>query len=171
MYVVLCLLFIIAGCRDGTVEGRFPVSCNVQACAGEWTGHIADASDQICADGWHVCSPAENGGNARDAVLVGTIDFVDGKNVDGCYAYNANNDFGKCRHLNCDESNANDMGAVGKKCNLKSGQKSCLNTGRIDLKGRACGFFKEGETDGLLCCKGSGADAALPPGPKSILLP
>eukprot|EP00118_Oscarella_pearsei_P025592 m.308428 g.308428 ORF g.308428 m.308428 type:complete len:337 (+) comp43981_c0_seq1:546-1556(+) len=142
-----------SGCKDGTTEGRFRISCHVQACAGRWSGDISGASSQLCAKGWHVCSPATDGGSVDDRLLLKTITFTEAQKPSGCFAYNAANDFGQCRHLNCDENSFNDMGSIGSTCNLKPTATSCLGTGRIDLKGRACGSFKAGETTGVLCCK------------------
>ena len=60
------------------------------ACAGRWQGHVKFASE-LCAPGWDVCNWK------TDGHVLSKISYTVGLSVEGCYAYNAAQDGGRCR--------------------------------------------------------------------------
>lgn len=77
-----------SGCRDGSTEG-FADHKDVHACKGKWEGHVKKGRS-LCQRGWRVCSP-------RDQASLRYISWIDIFDLQGCYAYNAENTRGKCK--------------------------------------------------------------------------
>ena len=78
---------------DGSREGMFERQ-DVAACTGVWQGHIQNSSS-LCAPGWRVCS-------WYDHHTLKSITWGEAMSVDGCYAYNAAQDGGRCRECRSD---------------------------------------------------------------------
>lgn len=77
-----------SGCRDGSTEG-FAIHKDVHACKGKWEGHVKKGRG-LCQRGWRICSP-------RDQASLKYISWLDIFDLQGCYAYNAENSRGKCK--------------------------------------------------------------------------
>ncbi|CAH1784934.1 unnamed protein product [Owenia fusiformis] len=132
-----------SGCADGTTEGLHE-NRDIQACSGVWYGHVKRAK-HLCAPGWLVCSP-------RYSHLLEQITWADTTNIEGCYAYNAENSYNKC-NKRCHRYN---MAGVGSSCaRHKRHQTSCIAEGRVDVyRGRffsGCSY-RAGATTGVMCC-------------------
>lgn len=78
-----------SGCSYQATDGGFPDS-RIAACKGQWYGHVKLASD-LCAAGWDVCDWNVDGRTLRK------IPWKVALSVEGCYAYNAAQDGGRCR--------------------------------------------------------------------------
>lgn len=133
-----------SGCRDGSTEG-FAIHKDVHACKGKWEGHVKKGRG-LCQRGWRVCSP-------RDQASLKYISWLDIFDLQGCYAYNAENSRGKCKR--CTNGR---MAGVGRQCGkLKYSKSSCLVWGRVDVfkpkDNRNSCSYKEGVTTGVLCCR------------------
>jgi hypothetical protein len=143
------------GCLDGTREGfvdlqAFPF---VAACAGAWTGDIANAS-ALCQAGWSVCDGSEPALRQRT--------FTEATAFPGCFPFDAAQDGFTCRSscvaavaAGIDTAQNIDMGAVGAGCayQFPSGG-SCLAVGRIDASensGTGCDYVAT--YAGAVCCK------------------
>lgn len=139
-----------SGCADGSTEG-FQWRSNIAACSGYWQGHIENASS-LCAIGWKVCS-------WQDTRILKNITWEEAISVDGCFAYNAAQDGGRCRECR-DNMEQDDLAGVGKSCSHQNqGLTSCISGGRIDASccvdshfHRAC-HHQLGMATGVLCCR------------------
>lgn len=144
-----------AGCLDGTREGfvdlqAFPL---VAACAGAWTGDIANAS-VLCQAGWSVCDGSEPALQQRT--------FTEATAFPGCFPYDAAQDSFTCRPscaaavaAGVDTAQNIDMGGVGAGCadTFPTGN-SCLGVGRIDASensGTGCTYVAT--YAGAVCCR------------------
>lgn len=78
-----------SGCSYQAKDGSFPDS-RIAACRGKWYGHIKHGGD-LCASGWDVCNWN------TDSQVLRKISWDVAMSVDGCYAYNAAQDGGRCR--------------------------------------------------------------------------
>jgi len=149
------------GCADGTRDGLGDISKypNAAACAGKWEGKIGWSSSQkVCASGWHVCVPADNG---NDAASLKKITFAEAVAFAGCYPYNAAQDNGSCKVCSgwCDND---DMAALGAACKKQKagGGGGCLANGIDTAYGDTClNPFKlpcrnnDGVITGVTCCR------------------
>jgi len=146
------------GCADATREGFTDLAAfpSVAACGGVWSGHIGgDSANQLCGQGWHVCSPAADGTDA--AILKGVI-YENATAFGGCFSYNAAQDYNTC--IPCSGGyGSDDMGGAGSGCGYKVGNDpSCIGSGRVDsgccseyATDHAC-KYKPG-LSGVVCCK------------------
>ncbi|XP_033126450.1 neurogenic locus notch homolog protein 1-like isoform X2 [Anneissia japonica] len=138
------------GCHDKSVEGLNHLP-GIVACHGAWKGHVKHGK-VLCAQGWSVC-------NHNDQKYLNLISWEDANSMNGCYAYNAANNFGRCRK--CSGKNHEDnMGGIGRHCSQRRPNKSsCLAGGRIDVfyghkkRGGPSCSYKPGLVSGVLCCK------------------
>ncbi|XP_071949283.1 uncharacterized protein [Antedon mediterranea] len=138
------------GCHDNSIEGLHQVP-GIVACHGAWKGHVKHGK-VLCAQGWSVC-------NHNDQKYLGLISWQDANSMNGCYAYNAANNFGRCRK--CSGKNHEDnMGGIGRHCSQRRPNKSsCLAGGRIDVfyghkkSGIPSCSYQPGLVSGVLCCK------------------
>ncbi|KAL5021870.1 hypothetical protein ScPMuIL_001025 [Solemya velum] len=133
-----------SGCRDGSTDG-LGMHRDIHACSGKWNGHIKRGKS-LCRKGWRVCSP-------HDKEALQELTWLDIFDLDGCYAYNAANQKGRCKRCH-----TGPLAGVGNTCGrLKYSQTSCLAHGRIDVfkhtKDETSCDYKEGVTNGVLCCK------------------
>lgn len=144
-----------SGCSYEAVDGGFPDS-RMSACKGQWYGHVKYA-DTLCAPGWHVCNWQD------DAHALSEISWTVALSVDGCYAYNAAQDGGRCRECR-NQLDQDDLAGIGRGCpHQNKGQTSCISGGRIDASccvdshislNRGC--MQQSWIDGVMCCKKSG---------------
>ncbi|XP_072042354.1 uncharacterized protein [Amphiura filiformis] len=138
------------GCADGTVEGLKNFQ-DVAACEGAWKGHVRKGKT-LCAEGWRVC-------NQDDTSLLRRISWETANGINGCFAYNAANNFGKCTSCEDDNEQSN-MGGLGRHCSQRRrARSSCLAEGRIDVYygkkkgGTPSCTYQAGLTSGVVCCK------------------
>lgn len=75
---------------DGTVDGLAHLK-DVAACGGSWKGHVSKGKVH-CAPGWRVCSHV-------DWILLKAVSWFDATGINGCYAYDAAVNGGKCTRL------------------------------------------------------------------------
>jgi len=148
-----------AGCADGVREGFVDIEVwpQIAACAGSFQGPVfGPSAGEVCQVGWHVCSPADNPG---DAAFLKMVSFEDATAFGGCFAINAAQDQGECQACT-GEANGDDMAGVGSGCsNYHPDESGCIGDGRLDViccedhaTQKAC-HFKPGLTDGVVCCR------------------
>lgn len=146
------------GCASGqraalTDQSQFP---DVAVCAGAWSGHVSNGL-ALCGAGWAVCA-------AGDPALQ-EVTFTDARSFDGCYLYDASEDFDVCSRCTGDNAH-DDMAGLGFGCNayVVPGAGSCLaGGGRNEAaccsdagSGTAC-QYKPDLTSGAVCCRAVGA--------------
>ncbi|XP_071827408.1 uncharacterized protein [Apostichopus japonicus] len=137
------------GCMDGTVDGLAHLK-DVAACGGSWKGHVSKGKVH-CAPGWRVCSHV-------DWILLKAVSWFDATGINGCYAYDAAVNGGKC--TSCVEDSNQSMGGIGRHCSKRRRrQSSCIAEGRIDVYnplregGHPSCDYQEGLISGVLCCR------------------
>ncbi|XP_033633460.1 uncharacterized protein LOC117295006 [Asterias rubens] len=137
-------------CRDGSTEGLSHLQ-DVAACAGSWKGHVRKGKI-LCAPGWHVC-------DHNDASLLKVVNWVDANEMNGCYAFNAANNYGTCSSCS-GKKNQNNMAGIGRHCSQRrKRQSSCLGEGRIDVfygkqkYGAPSCSYQSGLVSGVVCCR------------------
>lgn len=140
------------GCASRSQDGGYK-DHRIAACRGSWRGHVRLA-DGLCAPGWDVCNWDTH------AHILRKVTWDRALSIDGCYAYNAAQDGGRCRecrnHLERD-----DLAGIGRGCpHQNHGQTSCISGGRIDASccvdshqslHRAC--EQQPGIDGVMCCR------------------
>lgn len=135
---------------QGACANAVPLTRNVRACSGDWTGHVQFA-DNLCGSQFKVCSWL----NQRE---LGEIPWTQATGVPGCYAYNAAQDGDTCSACK-EDLGSDDMAGVGRDCpHVNFGQRGCLSSGKIEasccvdtLQLNAC-RHRRGIT-GVLCCR------------------
>lgn len=155
--ILSCAMSFIAaetGCSYQAEDGGFP-DTRMAACKGKWYGHVKYAGN-LCAPGWQVCDWKLDGGTLNK------ISWTVALSVDGCYAYNAAHDGGRCRECR-NQLEQDDMAGIGRGCpHQHQGQGSCINGGRIDASccvdshislNRGC--QQQSWIDGVMCCRQS----------------
>ncbi|KAJ8025517.1 Vascular endothelial growth factor receptor 3 [Holothuria leucospilota] len=146
------------GCMDGSIDGLGHLR-DVVACNGPWKGHVSRGKVH-CSPGWRVCSN-------EDWTLLKRISWFDATGINGCYAYDAAVNGGKCS--SCKEGSNHSMGGIGRHCSKRrKRQSSCLAQGRIDVYsplsegGQPSCDYQQGLISGVLCCKISAHKQRLP---------
>ncbi|XP_052770328.1 uncharacterized protein LOC128210189 [Mya arenaria] len=150
----LSLAFAESGCSRQASDAGFP-DTRMAACFGRWQGHVK-FSTELCAAGWDVCSWDV------DSSVLGKVSWNVALSVDGCFAYNAAQDGGRCRECQS-ELDQDDLAGMGRGCpHQHISQGSCISGGRIDASccvdshisiNTAC--QQQPWIDGVMCCKQS----------------
>ncbi|KAL4232359.1 hypothetical protein ACF0H5_009928 [Mactra antiquata] len=153
--LIVCNVSAESGCSYRAKDGGFPDS-RIAACRGLWFGHVKYGGE-LCAKGWDVCNWK------TDELVLSKISWNVAMSVDGCYAYNAAQDGGRCRECR-EQLDQDDLAGIGRECpHQNKGQSSCISGGRIDAS--CCvdshislnkGCKQQPWIDGVLCCKQSG---------------
>jgi len=166
----------VRGCKNGHRQIALPRG-NIFACEGSWKGHVRKATKSLCAKGYKVCSPFDDG------IAYFSIFNLRKKNLlPGCYAYNG----GWSKENSCSRCSSklkgNRMAGIGSNCGAyHTHSKSCgySYNGRIDVwpgsklaisqplspysdsilnaskrQRKSCNY-KAGLTTGVLCCRKS----------------
>ena len=155
--------FDSAGCAaTAAKEHAVVIEPGIHACAGNWTGHIQQATCNLCSAGWHVCS-------WRDTAVLKQLSLSHSRSVDGCYAFNAANENGTCgpcvdkeRGAVLRQTSSLAMAGYGSDCPFDSTHEaSCFGNDRIDATHQdvaedgtaarqACHY--QNHINGVLCC-------------------
>ena len=109
----VCVYFSETGCVSRSNDAGFP-DTRIAACKGDWYGHIKYANG-LCAPGWQVCNWKV------DIHMLSKISWNVALAVEGCFAYNAAQDGGRCRE--CKE----ELDQVGKTFQCKLSENNLEN--------------------------------------------
>ncbi|KAH3788483.1 uncharacterized protein LOC127842965 [Dreissena polymorpha] len=143
-----------SGCAISAADAGFP-DTRIAACRGKWVGHVKYAST-LCAPGWSVCSWD------ADRRTLSKMAWNVALSVDGCFAYNAAQDGGRCQECMA-KMDQDDLAGIGRGCpQQRAGEGSCVSGGRIDASccvdahesiNWAC--QQQAWINGVMCCKQS----------------
>ena len=85
----MCISISGTGCASRSQDGGYK-DHRIAACRGTWRGHVKLA-DSLCAPGWDVCNWDTH------AHILRKVTWDTALSIDGCFAYNAAQDGGRCR--------------------------------------------------------------------------